>query len=36
VVGASYTAALNANGELVGTWAQGPLSLPLTFKRVSK
>jgi hypothetical protein len=36
VVGASYTAALNTNGELVGTWAQGPVSLPLTFKRVSK
>ena len=36
VVGASYTAALNANGELSGTWAQGPVSLPLTFKRVSK
>jgi hypothetical protein len=35
VVGASYAAALNTNGELVGTWAQGPMSLPLTFTRVS-
>jgi hypothetical protein len=36
VVSASYTAGLNADNELVGTWTQGPLSLPLTFKRVSK
>lgn len=36
VVSASYTAVLNADNELVGTWTQGPLSLPLTFKRVSK
>jgi hypothetical protein len=36
VVGASYAAVLNADNELVGTWTQGPLSLPVTFKRVSK
>ncbi len=36
VVSASYTAVLNPDNELVGTWTQGPLSLPLTFKRVSK
>jgi hypothetical protein len=36
VVSASYTAVLNADNELVGTWTQGPLSLPLTFKRVPK
>jgi len=36
VVSASYAAVLNADNELVGTWTQGPLSLPLTFKRVSK
>jgi hypothetical protein len=36
VVGASYAAVLNADNELVGTWTQGPLSLPVTFKLVSK
>ena len=35
-VGATYAAALNAGGELVGTWTQGPISLPLTFKRGAK
>jgi hypothetical protein len=35
-VGATYAAVLNAGGELVGTWTQGPLSLPLTFKRGTK
>ena len=36
VVGATYAAELNAGGELIGTWTQGPVNLPLTFKRVSK
>jgi hypothetical protein len=36
VVGASYSAVLNADNDLVGTWTQGPLNLPVTFKRVSK
>jgi hypothetical protein len=36
VVGASYAAVLNADNDLVGTWTQGALSLPVTFKRVSK
>ena len=35
-VGASYIAMLNSETELVGTWTQGPVALPLTFKRVSK
>jgi hypothetical protein len=35
-VGATYAAVLNAGGELVGTWTQGQLSLPLTFKRGTK
>src|SRR3954447_3922453 len=35
-VGARYAAVLNASHDLVGTWTQGPLSLPLTFKRVSQ
>jgi len=35
-VGASYAALLNGGTELVGTWAQGPISLPLTFKRVAQ
>ena len=34
-VGASYAAALNGN-ELVGTWTQGPVTLPLTLKRGAK
>jgi hypothetical protein len=34
VVGATYSSALNADGtELVGTWTEGPLVLPLTFRR---
>jgi hypothetical protein len=36
VVGASYAAVLNANNELVGTWTQGSVTLPLTFKRGTK
>jgi hypothetical protein len=36
-VGASYAGVLNAEGkELVGTWTQGPSSLPLTFRRAEK
>jgi hypothetical protein len=35
-VSASYSAVLNAGNELVGTWTQGPVSLPLTFKRAAK
>jgi len=35
-VGATFAAVLNAGGELVGTWTQGPVSLPLTFKRGMK
>jgi hypothetical protein len=34
VVGASYTAVLNGDNELVGSWTQGPVNLPLTFKKV--
>jgi hypothetical protein len=32
-VGASYVAVLNGGTELAGTWKQGSLELPLTFKR---
>jgi hypothetical protein len=35
-VGASYVAMLNARNELVGTWTQGSIKLPLTFKRAAK
>lgn len=35
-VGATYKAALSAEHELIGTWTQGAVSLPLIFKRVSK
>jgi hypothetical protein len=35
-VGATYAAELKAGNELVGTWTQGPVSLPLTFKRGMK
>jgi hypothetical protein len=35
VVSGSYTGALNAAGELAGTWSQGPLTAPLTFQRVA-
>jgi hypothetical protein len=35
-VGASYVAVLKSENELVGTWAQGPLTLPLTFTRATK
>ena len=35
-VGASYVAVLRSDNELVGTWAQGPLTLPLTFTRGTK
>jgi hypothetical protein len=35
-VGATYTASLNEGHELVGTWTEGPVKLPLTFKQVSK
>jgi hypothetical protein len=36
-VGASYVGVLNAAGtELVGTWSQGPNSLPLTFRRATR
>ena len=35
VVGGSYSASLNAQGTVLsGTWTQGPLALPLSFKRV--
>jgi hypothetical protein len=34
VVGGTYSGALSADGtELVGTWTEGPLVLPLTFRR---
>ena len=36
VVGGSYAGVLNAGTELVGTWTQGPVTLPLTFKRAAK
>jgi hypothetical protein len=36
VVGASYVAELKDGSELVGTWKQGPVALPVTFKRVAK
>jgi hypothetical protein len=29
-------AVLNSDNELVGTWAQGPVTLPLTFTRGTK
>jgi hypothetical protein len=35
-VGASFTGALNAAGELVGTWTQGSSALPLTLKRTAR
>jgi hypothetical protein len=35
-VGASYVATLASKNELVGTWAQGPVTLPLTFTRGTK
>jgi hypothetical protein len=35
-VGASYVAVLKSENELVGTWAQGPITLPLTFTRGTK
>lgn len=35
-VGGSYVAVLNGGTELVGTWTQGPATLPLTFKRAAK
>lgn len=36
-VNGSYSGALNPAGtELVGTWTQGPATLPLTFKRAAK
>jgi len=35
-VGASYVAQLTAGNELVGTWTQGPVNLPLTFTRGTK
>jgi hypothetical protein len=35
-VGASFSGALNADAtELAGTYTQGPLALPLTFRRSS-
>jgi len=34
-VGGSYVAVLNAGTELVGTWKQGPMALPLTFRRAA-
>jgi hypothetical protein len=34
-VGGSYIAVLNAGTELVGTWKQGPIALPLTFRRAA-
>jgi hypothetical protein len=36
VVGATYAATMSPGGELVGTWTQGPVKLPLTFTRVTK
>jgi hypothetical protein len=35
-VGGSYIGVLNAATELVGTWTQGPIKLPLTFKRAPR
>jgi hypothetical protein len=35
-VGGSYVGVLNADATLVGTWTQGPVSLPLTFTRAAK
>ena len=35
-VAATYAAVLTAGGELVGTWTQGPISIPVTFKRGAK
>ena len=35
-VGASYAAVLKSENELAGTWAQGPITLPLTFTRATK
>jgi hypothetical protein len=35
-VAASYVAVLKAGNELVGTWTQGPLTSPLTFKRAAQ
>lgn len=35
-VGASYVGVLNAGTEVVGTWTQGAIALPLTFKRAAK
>ena len=36
VVGSSYAGVMNAGAEIVGTWTQGPVRLPLTFKRAAK
>jgi hypothetical protein len=36
VTGASYAAVLSPSGELAGTWSQSAITLPLTFKRVTK
>lgn len=33
VVGGSYAGVLHAGTQLVGTWTQGPVTLPLSFKR---
>jgi len=35
-VGGSFTGVLHAATELVGTWTQGPATLPLTFTRAGK
>lgn len=35
-VGGSFRAVLNAGAEMSGTWTQGPLALPLTFKRAGQ
>ena len=36
-IGGSYSGALNQDGTaMVGTWTQGPTSLPLTFRRAAK
>jgi len=35
-VGGSFTGVLQAATELVGTWTQGPATLPLTFTRAAK
>ena len=32
-IGATYVGALNASGEIVGTWTQGPNGIPLTLRR---